>query len=108
MRAGIVAMDLFGPDDVERLSALGDLLAGLLREPADELGWELRSRGSLLRLVPRAGVASERVNDLFHAACEHDVLMMPTGTIALSTAMTADVVEQIAQGLTAALVSVRA
>jgi glutamate-1-semialdehyde 2,1-aminomutase len=107
MRAGIVAMDLFGPDEVERLSGLGDQLADLLRGPADELGWELRSRGSLLKLVPRAGVSPDRLHALFHAACEQDVLMMPTGTMALSTAMTPDVVEQIAQGVTAALVSVR-
>ncbi len=107
MRAGIVAMDLFGPDEVERLSALGDQLADLLREPADELGWELRSRGSLVRLVPRGGVASERVKDLFWAAYEHGVLVMPTGTMALSTAMTGEVVEQIAHGLNAALVQVR-
>ena len=57
MRAGIVAMDLFGPDEVQRLSGLGDLLAQLLSGPADELGWELRWRGSLLRLLPRTGDA---------------------------------------------------
>lgn len=107
MRAGIVAMDLFGPEEVERLSALGDQLADLLRKPADELGWELRSCGSLVRLVPRGGVASERVKDLFWAAYEHGVLVMPTGTMALSTAMTGEVVEQIAHGLNAALVQVR-
>lgn len=103
MCAGIVAMDLFGPDEVERMSGLGDLLADQLREPADELGWELRSRGSLLRLVPRTGVPSERVTGLFHLAYEHDVLMMPTGTMALSTPMTPEVVEQIAQSVIAAL-----
>jgi glutamate-1-semialdehyde 2,1-aminomutase len=108
MRAGIVAMDLFGPGEVERLAALGDLLADLLRAPADELGWELRSRGSLLRLVPRTGAPSERTTDLFRAAYERDVLLMPTGTMALSTPMTEEVVERIAQGLIGALDSVRA
>lgn len=107
MRAGLVAMDLFGPDEVERLSALGDQLAGLLRDPADELGWELRSRGSLLRLLPRDGVPSERVTGLFHAAYDQDVLMMPTGTMALSTAMTGDVVEQLGSAMIAALERVR-
>jgi glutamate-1-semialdehyde 2,1-aminomutase len=108
MRAGIVAMDLFDPDEVQRLSALGDQLADALREPAEELGWELRSRGSLLRLVPLTGVPSGRVTDLFHAAYEHDVLMMPTGSMALSTAMTGEVVDQIANGVMAAMEQVRA
>lgn len=103
MRAGIVAMELFGPEEVERLSLLGDQLAALLRGPAAELGWELRSRGSLLRLVPGSGVPAERVSDLFHAAYDQDVLMMPTGTMALSTAMNSDVVAQVADALIAAL-----
>jgi glutamate-1-semialdehyde 2,1-aminomutase len=107
MRAGIIAMDLYGPDEVDRLTALGDQLAGLLRDRSDELGWELRWRGSLLRLVPRDGVLSERATDLFHAAYENDVLMMPTGTMALSTAMSEQVIEQIAGGVIAALERVR-
>ena len=48
-----------------------------------------------------------QVTELFHAAYEHGVAIMPTGTMALSTPMTPDVVEQIAEQLTAALVSVR-
>jgi glutamate-1-semialdehyde 2,1-aminomutase len=107
MRAGIIAMDLFGPDEVQRLSELGDLLAGLLRDPAEELGWELRWRGSLLRLLPHAGAPVARLTDLFHAAYERGLLIMPTGTMALSTAMTPEVVDQIAQHLAAALISVR-
>lgn len=108
MRAGIVAMDLFGPDEVSRLSGLGDQLAGLLRGPADELGWDLRSRGSLLRLVPRTGLRSERVTELFHAAYDNGVLVMPGGAMALSTAMNEEVVERVAKSVAEALVRVRA
>lgn len=103
MRAGIVAMDLFGPQEVERLSALGDQLADMLRARAADLGWELRHRGSLVRLLPREGLPAERATELFHAAFEHGVLMMPTGTMALSTAMNPEVIGQIGDGVTAAL-----
>lgn len=85
MRAGRVALDLFGADEVERLNQMGDRL----RQALDDQGWEVTGRGSLLRL--HDGDPEQRWWRLYR----HGLLLAGNGLACLSTPMHEAALEEI-------------
>jgi glutamate-1-semialdehyde 2,1-aminomutase len=87
MLAGKVAMDYFQTDEVDRINALGDRF----RQQLSEAGITARGFGSLARLH-----GDFDMNTLWWDLYANGVLIAPTGLIALSTPMTNDEVDEIA------------
>ncbi len=102
MAAGLVAMRLYDAAAVERLNALGTTLRDTLGERVAGCGWEVRGEGSLLRPWP-LDLGGDDLGTLHRAlwwaAYERDVLLNPTGLIALSTPIDAAVADTLADRL---------
>jgi len=86
MEAGRVALDLLDPVAIERVNGLGDRARARLAAEAGD-AWEVRGRGSLLRLFPVAGDAAAWQLDLWWAAYARGVLLMQTALAALPTVL---------------------
>lgn len=85
MRAGLAALRLWTPAEVDRLGALGERLRGTLTSQ----GWTVTGLGSLVRVH-----ASDPVR-LWWALYEAGVLLASNGLGSLSTAMDEQVIEQV-------------
>lgn len=97
LRAGARCLQLFDDEAAATLNELGALARERLGIAIEPHGWEVRGRGSLLRPFPRGASGSEakeRQRQLFWAAYEAGVLVMPTGLMALSTPMTEEIVKE--------------
>ncbi|MGH2945025.1 MAG: aspartate aminotransferase family protein [Solirubrobacteraceae bacterium] len=108
MAAGLASLDLLDPPAVERLNRLGDEARAHLAESIAPLGWTVRGTGSLLRPWP-PGTAAERTDrarQLWWAAYGRGLLLNPSGLVALSTPMDADVTAYVVAELTAAAADV--
>jgi glutamate-1-semialdehyde 2,1-aminomutase len=77
MRAGLAAMELFTPPEVERINGLGDRL----REALGEQGWTVTGNGSLLR------VHVDDATDLWWRAYREGLLLSVNGLACISTPM---------------------
>ena len=114
MEAGRVALELFDEPAIARLNELGERARRTLGERLFDLGWEARGGGSLFRFFPLdrppspAGPPASvlrRQRRLWRAAHERGVLIQPTAMAALSTPMTAAVVDDTVDRLCAAVAS---
>ncbi len=105
MCAGIASLQLLDGAAIERLNSMGDQVRAELEPAANELGWELRGLGSVLRLLPPAGEPDPagRTRALWWAAYDRGCLLMPTGMLSLSTVMHDETVADIVATLVAAL-----
>jgi glutamate-1-semialdehyde 2,1-aminomutase len=103
MAAGRAALELLTESEVERINALGDRLRKLLNPVAVGLEWEVRGRGSLVRVVAPAGSAGDPYRDLWWAAFNRGILITPSGLMTLSTAMTEEHVRTAAEAMSGAI-----
>lgn len=105
MRAGRRALELLDGDAISTLNALGDALREGLAAAIRHLPWEVRGSGSLLKLVPVAPPSETAAlrRMLWWVAYRRGLVLMPTGLIALSTPMDADVCERIVDQLVGGL-----
>ncbi|HEY5192372.1 MAG TPA: aminotransferase class III-fold pyridoxal phosphate-dependent enzyme [Solirubrobacteraceae bacterium] len=85
MRAGIAALQAFGPAEIERMNALGDVLRKGLRER----GWSVSGSGSLLQIVSQDPTA------LWWRMYEAGVLIAGNGLVCLSTPMDERRIERV-------------
>lgn len=108
MAAGRVALELLDPDAIAAMNDLGDRARQALTASLSAEEWEVRGRGSLFRLHPRgpAELARERQLALWWAACERGVLLIPNGLAAISTPMTAAVIDDALERLVEAVRSI--
>lgn len=106
MSAGRVSVKLFDEGEVERLNALGDLARTVLSGYAAAVGWEVRGIGSLVRPVPADGQDAAQAWALWWASYRRGVLITPSGLMALSTPMAADIVEHSMHRVGEALVEI--
>lgn len=108
MRAGLAAMQAYDVDAVKRLVALGDRLRARLLPTAQALGWDVTGFGSSIKFVHRE--ADEPPNwreRLWWEAQDRGVLLIP-GQLSgcLSSPMTEDVVDGVAERLNESLAAV--
>ncbi|KAA9160198.1 aminotransferase class III-fold pyridoxal phosphate-dependent enzyme [Amycolatopsis acidicola] len=89
MAAGLTALNLFGTKEIADLNHRGDELRKRLREG----GVPVNGSGSLLRLI------TPDTTKLWWALYERGVLTGTNGLLALSTPMTPDDVEQVAEAV---------
>ncbi len=121
MTAGVAAMSHYGPETVARLNKLGDYARAGIAEAiqlADACA-NVCGAGSLLRLhlkerQPhnyREAYPSEKekraMNALIAALYDRGIMMIHTGSAALSTPMDHDDIDQLSSAVHAALVSIR-
>ncbi len=85
MRAGLAALEAFGPADIERIDALGDRL----REGLRGRGWSVTGRGSLLK------IGSQDPTALWWRLYEAGVLIAGNGLVCVSTPMDEAVIERV-------------
>jgi glutamate-1-semialdehyde 2,1-aminomutase len=95
MESGIATLQLLDEHAIARLNDLGERARARLVDRLEGRSWEVRGAGSLLRPYPVGDgpPAPVRHRALWWAAYERGVLLLPNGLAALSTPMTADVVE---------------
>jgi glutamate-1-semialdehyde 2,1-aminomutase len=103
MAAGVAALDLLDATEIERINRLGDNLRSVIERTAADCGWQVRGRGSALRLVADSVVAEDPYRDLWWAAFRRDVLVTPSGLLTVSTAMGEEIVAAAGAALVAAL-----
>jgi glutamate-1-semialdehyde 2,1-aminomutase len=109
LRAGAAALSLFDDEPIARLNALGERARSALASAIAPLGWTVRGEGSLLRPFPPEGVAPAPVQrQVFWAAWERELAIMPTALLALSTPMTAEIVDGAVDRLADAIAEVAA
>lgn len=102
MAAGLVSMQLYTRQEVERLNALGARLRARLEASVQALGWEVRGDGSLVRLYPKEGSAvavKAAQNALWWESYDRGVLLGQNVSGALSTPMDQTVVDDVAERL---------
>lgn len=108
MAAGAVALRLLTSEEIARLNALGDAARASIQDRVAGAGWEVRGRGSLFRPFPVG--ATQLSNDvrrsLWWAAYERGLLLSQATGVALSTPMTAEVVEDLSNRFVDAILSV--
>ncbi|UNB53136.1 aspartate aminotransferase family protein [Mycolicibacterium sp. YH-1] len=98
LRTGTTALRLMTAAEIARLNGLGDLLRDRLSSELAGHGWDVRSRGSLFRLVPTdavSAVGKARVRKLWHEALRRNLLLQPTGAGCLSTPMDSGTVDEV-------------
>jgi glutamate-1-semialdehyde 2,1-aminomutase len=120
MAGGVAAMELYTPDEYERINALGDRLREGVNALGTELGLAIQATGtgSLLNVhlvdgavrtkrdVARADPAHVR---LFHLACLNEGLFPAgRGLMAISTAMDDSTVDEALEGIGKAVLAVHA
>lgn len=115
MTAGYAAMRLFDREAVTRLNALGERARRQVAEAIQTSGYpaSVTGAGSLLRIHLRpeppttyreAWVDPERqrrMKALLDLAFEHGIMLINTGSVALSTAMSGAEIDRLAEGLLA-------
>lgn len=85
MRAGLAALQAFGPADIRRVNALGDCL----REGLRERGWSVTGQGSLLQ------IGSQDPTALWWRLYEAGVLIAANGLVCISTPMDEQAIERV-------------
>jgi glutamate-1-semialdehyde 2,1-aminomutase len=110
MAAGAVSLELLSAEAVTRLNRLGDEARALLASRIADAGWEVRGHGSLFRPYSQAGARrdTELRMRLWWAAYERGLLLTQTNCVALSTPMTEDVVRDVTDRLSDAVLAVGA
>jgi len=108
MAAGAAALRLYTPEEVQRLNALGDAARSSMNDRVADAGWEIRGRGSLLRAVPAGAqkVAEDIQHRLWWATYERGIVGSPANLLSLSTPMNQDVVNQVADAVVDAVLTV--
>jgi glutamate-1-semialdehyde 2,1-aminomutase len=84
MRAGLAALGLLTPDEIERINGMGDRL----REELSSIGWNVNGRGSLLRINTSDPTA------LWWRLYEQGVLIAANGLAAISTPMDQEAIDR--------------
>lgn len=104
LASGLAAMRLFDREAVTRLNALGNRARAALAERLEPLGWTVRGRGSLLRPIPSGDAAAqaEQTRALWWGCYERNVLLNPSGLVALSTPLTGELVDYAVAAIAAA------
>ncbi|WP_447337914.1 aminotransferase class III-fold pyridoxal phosphate-dependent enzyme [Klebsiella variicola] len=108
MAAGAESLRLLTPEVINTMNTLGNNARLSMHERVSDAGWEIRGKGSLLRAFPKAEGAytPELQNKLWWAAYDRGVLLSPANLVALSSPMTTQVVADLAERLTDAILSV--
>ena len=106
LAAGIASLDLLDHAAITRLNGFGERLRTELAAPLDRWGWGVKGGHSLARLMPVTGIDPERSLALWWAALDRGTLLMPTGTLALSTAMDSSVLDHLVTSLAEAVAAV--
>jgi glutamate-1-semialdehyde 2,1-aminomutase len=104
LAAGTASLDLLDREAITRLNALGESARDQLKTNLRRVGWTVRGRGSLIRVIPPGGPAeqTELCRAFWWASHRRGILVSPTGLVSLSTPMDAAVVEEAVEGLVAA------
>lgn len=109
MATGLVTMQLFNADEVDRLNALGERIRTKLTAALEPLGWEVRGEGSLFRLF-RAGAdnAANRQAQIsvWSAAFDRGLSLGQNTMGALSTPMDEAIIDDSAERLIDTVVGV--
>jgi len=108
MSAGAVSLRLLTADAITRLNNLGDEARRAVEARVAYAGWEVRGRGSLFRPFPRDAVhlEGELRKRLWWAAYDRGLLLTQANCVALSTPMSVDVVDDLADRLADAVLAV--
>jgi glutamate-1-semialdehyde 2,1-aminomutase len=108
MAAGAVSLRLLTQDAITRLNELGDEARGAVEARVADAGWEVRGRGSLFRVFPRGAlhVEDELRKRLWWAAYDRGLLLAQSNLASLSTAMSSEAVEDVAERLADAVLAV--
>jgi glutamate-1-semialdehyde 2,1-aminomutase len=108
MAAGAAALELLTREELVRLDELGDLARGIVAEGLAPIAWEARGRGSLLRPFPKSSQSVDKATQraIWWAAYERGLLLSQHTVAALSTPMDRGVVEDIAERLVDAVLTV--
>ena len=108
MSAGAVSLRLLTADAITRLNNLGDEARRAVEARVADVGWEVRGRGSLFRPFPHgaAHLEGELRKRLWWAAYDRGLLLTQANCVALSTPMTSDVVDDLAERLADAVLAV--
>lgn len=110
MAAGAESLRLLTPAVIDTMNNLGNSARLSIDARVAAAGWEVRGKGSLLRPFPKAEGAytTEVQQKLWWAAYDRGVLLSPANLVALSSPMTKEVVSDMAERLTDAILSVSA
>ncbi|MBS1843832.1 MAG: aminotransferase class III-fold pyridoxal phosphate-dependent enzyme [Actinobacteria bacterium] len=108
MAAGAASLQLLDAASIDRLNSLGDQVRGSIEARVAPVGWEVRGRGSIFRPFVKGAerMDADLQRRLWWAAYERGVLLMQTNCAALSTPMTDEVVVDLGDRLTAAVLEV--
>lgn len=108
MAAGAVSLELLTPQAIARLNDLGDTARASVHDRVSGAGWEVRGHGSLFRPFPGGStqVTTDVRRALWWAAYERGLLLSQATGVALSTPMSADVVNDVSDRLVDAILSV--
>ncbi|MGO1543324.1 MAG: aspartate aminotransferase family protein [Gulosibacter sp.] len=106
MAAGVVALQLLTPAEIERLNSLGDNARAEANAVLNAHGWEMRGLGSLLRPFPLDArqLDGETQRRLWWAAYENGVVLSSANLAALSTPMGEQVVHDFTDRLVGAVI----
>lgn len=108
MAAGAVSLRLYTEEAIARLNRLGDEARQSLAARIQDAGWEVRGRGSLFRPFPNGVVHLD--NDLrkrlWWAAYDRGLLLTQANCVSLSTPMTDEVVADVVERLSDAVLAV--
>lgn len=107
MAAGIASLKLLDGEEIARLNDLGDELRGLVGARLEQVGWEARGRGSLMRPFPKGQVHADKdvQRAIWWGAYERNLLITQHTAVALSTPMDRDVVNDVSERLVEAVLA---
>lgn len=110
MATGAEALRLLNRAEIDRLNAYGEAAHAAVGQRIALVGWEVRGRGSLLRPFPQgaSGYPGDMQHRLWWAAYDRGLLLSPANLVSLSSPMDARVVDDIAERLADAVLSVAA
>jgi len=108
MAAGAVSLRLLSQGAIARLNDLGDYARRAVEARVADVGWEVRGIGSLLRPFPvgAAQLDNELRIRLWWAAYERGLLLAQSGLLSLSTPMHSDLVEELVDTVSEAVIAV--
>lgn len=109
MATGLVTMQLFTADEVDRLNTLGGRIRTKLTAGIDQQAWEVRGDGSLFRIFRRGvdGVANRNAQiAVWAAAMERGVSLGQNTMGALSTPMNEAIIDDSAERIIDAVASI--
>lgn len=108
MAAGAESLRLLTPEVIAKMNALGDAARAAVSARVASVGWEVRGRGSLFRPFPvgATGYEAGLQYRLWWAAYDRGLLLSPANLVALSSPMTEAVVNDLADRLADAVLSV--